>query len=163
MKRTARRRCASSKTPAYITKAPHRFTQRRARLDGPRGICRVCGIAVDRAARGRIRSWHDGRATASGEREPNCLRDYKIATRPRFAKAIVARRDGARCRSCSASLGRAYLWLQLDHVLPLCQGGGAGLDNLQLLCGACHAAKTSAEASARAAQRKAAVQCVASV
>ena len=148
--------------PSYTDRAPHRFAQRRARLDTPRGVCRVCGTVVERAARGRIRSWHDGRATAGGEREPNCLRDYKIATRPRFAKAIIARRDGARCRSCSASRGRAYLWLQLDHVRPLCQNGSPGLDNLQLLCGACHAAKTSAEASARAAQRKAAAQCAAS-
>lgn len=34
-------------------------------------------------------------------------------------------------------------WYEVDHVLPVCEGGGLlGPDNLRLICGACHAAAT---------------------
>jgi 5-methylcytosine-specific restriction endonuclease McrA len=39
--------------------------------------------------------------------------------------------------------------LEVDHRLPLSEGGDNALDNLWLLCVDCHKAKTSAERSAR--------------
>ena len=35
---------------------------------------------------------------------------------------------------------------ELDHILPLCQGGSDDPENLQVLCACCHAAKSKAEA-----------------
>ncbi len=52
------------------------------------------------------------------------------------------------CRGCGCT------WLpwrdEVDHHVPLEQGGSNADSNLQLLCDDCHKAKTAAEASARA-------------
>ncbi|KOR22809.1 HNH endonuclease [Burkholderia cenocepacia] len=52
------------------------------------------------------------------------------------------------CRGCGCT------WLpwrdEVDHEVPLEQGGSNDDSNLQLLCDDCHKAKTAAEASARA-------------
>ena len=34
---------------------------------------------------------------------------------------------------------------EVDHIVPLSQGGGASPDNLQALCKSCHSRKTAAE------------------
>ena len=39
---------------------------------------------------------------------------------------------------------------QLEHIVPLCEGGTDDPDNLQGLCACCHAVKSAAEARARA-------------
>ncbi len=49
-------------------------------------------------------------------------------------------------------LPRRSLW-ELDHVVPLIEGGSHDADNLQTLCVPCHRSKTADEARARAAQR----------
>ena len=43
---------------------------------------------------------------------------------------------------------RKSLW-ELDHVVPLIDGGGHELSNLQTLCTPCHKRKTAREAAAR--------------
>lgn len=138
----------------YAKAAPHRHGARLARLDLPRGLCRVCGAAVAQGRGGRVRSWHDGRKDADGSCEPNCLRNYKIATRPSFGKRVIAARDGRSCKQCGAVRGRTYAWLHLDHIVPLADGGSADESNLQMLCPDCHKAKTAAEATVRAERRR---------
>ena len=67
-----------------------------------------------------------------------------MATRRR-----IMQRDGFACACC----GAVRMDHEVDHVVPLEQGGGNDDDNLQLLCGGpgqCHAAKTAAEAKERA-------------
>ena len=61
----------------------------------------------------------------------------------------VALRDGLRCVAC----GRPWVASRdkTDHILPRWQGGSDDDSNLQSLCVDCHDAKTSAEASERAA------------
>lgn len=44
--------------------------------------------------------------------------------------------------------------LEVDHVVPIIDGGSFELDNLQLLCQQCHRAKTATENRARAARRR---------
>lgn len=67
-------------------------------------------------------------------------------TRPHefAAKIMLAafRRAGGRCEACSAKItaGAEY-----DHVLPVALGGESTLDNCQVLCRACHAAKTAGD------------------
>lgn len=154
MGRIRRKRYRNGEIPAYVQNAPHRHGARMARKDLPRGLCRVCEQAVASGRRGRIRSWHDGRKLADGTRESNCLHRYKVATRPSYAKRVIATRDGRVCRLCKASRGKTYAWLHLDHITPLADGGTADEDNLQLICPDCHRDKTAAEATARAARRR---------
>jgi 5-methylcytosine-specific restriction endonuclease McrA len=66
-----------------------------------------------------------------------------MATRQR-----VALTHGYRCAGCGC------VWTpsrdQIDHTVPLEQGGSNDDSNLRPLCDACHKAKTAAEAGARA-------------
>lgn len=50
----------------------------------------------------------------------------------------LGRRDGFHCAICMSSESD----LQIDHVIPVAQGGDNDLDNLQLLCRSCNAAKS---------------------
>ena len=61
----------------------------------------------------------------------------------------VQQRDKFTCSACGAIRADH----EVDHRVPLEQGGSNDLDNLQLLCGGqdrCHAAKSKAEAKNRA-------------
>ena len=49
--------------------------------------------------------------------------------------------------------GWTSLW-DADHIDPLNEGGGYGLDNLQTLCTPCHKEKTAEQAGRKAKQRK---------
>lgn len=94
------------------------------------------------------------------------------AWRKRMFAALVAR-DGATCCQCGARDRRTctdggvfndsneycertrysrVIWrsiLEVEHRVPLHQGGTNDLDNLRLMCATCHRAKTTAEHSAR--------------
>ena len=59
---------------------------------------------------------------------------------------VVAASQRWRCGDCDDLLPAAF---QIDHRVPLWQGGPDRLDNLQALCPNCHAAKTQREAIAR--------------
>lgn len=64
---------------------------------------------------------------------------------PPSVKAIVWRRDGARCRHCGISDAESFALrgchLQLDHIVPWSWGGLSTVGNLQLLCRRCNLAK----------------------
>lgn len=64
-------------------------------------------------------------------------------------RRAVMLRDGYQCQGC----GIVRLDNEVDHRIPLEQGGSNEMDNLQTLCGGpagCHTRKTKAEATARA-------------
>jgi 5-methylcytosine-specific restriction endonuclease McrA len=133
--------------------------------DAPQGTCRWCGESIlhavgDHAGEiNRRRRWH-----------PECVEIYN-ASDPREARRIVRKRDRAICAHCQLDTkklkremkgrGRAKklreqgfvprhsLW-ELDHILPLIDGGSHALENLQTLCTPCHKAKTANEARERA-------------
>lgn len=137
--------------------------------DAPRGTCRWCGEAIlhERGdKRGRLdrrRRWH-----------PACVDAYN-ASDPREARRRVRRRDRGVCAGCGLDtyalkrrlrgrgshrklreLGfkpRKSLW-ELDHVVPLIDGGGHELRNLQTLCTPCHKRKTAEEAARRGERRR---------
>ncbi|WP_083383947.1 HNH endonuclease [Cupriavidus sp. USMAHM13] len=50
----------------------------------------------------------------------------------------IRERDGYRCRCCGIAVRRG----EVDHVIPLKDGGTEADDNCQLLCSPCHAEKT---------------------
>ena len=56
------------------------------------------------------------------------------------------------CDECKA-LPAPRLAHEVDHIVPLCDGGADADHNLQALNADCHARKTAAEASARAMRR----------
>ena len=62
----------------------------------------------------------------------------------------VAYEQGYKCASCTLLLPPDW---QLDHVLPLCAGGGNERANVQALCVACHTDKTARATRARPAVR----------
>lgn len=58
----------------------------------------------------------------------------------------IKARDLYTCAIC----GRVTGSLEVDHIVPLWQGGADADGNLQCLCAECHAAKTTGEAAVRA-------------
>lgn len=82
--------------------------------------------------------------------------DYKAGTTQRVrgrswmaTRREVLLRDGYRCRGC----GIVRMDNEVDHIIPLEQGGSNDTSNMQTLCGGpdgCHTRKTVEEAKVRA-------------
>ena len=56
---------------------------------------------------------------------------------PDDVRAFVWERDEGRCVRCGAEDD-----LQFDHVIPVAKGGGAAVDNIQIMCGDCNRQKS---------------------
>ena len=138
--------------------------------DAPQGTCRWCGESIlhengpKEGEPNRRRRWH-----------PACVDVYNESD-PREARRRVRKRDRGRCAACGLDtnalrrqlrgrgstrrireLGfkpRKSLW-ELDHVVPLIDGGSHALSNLQTLCTPCHKRKTADEATSRRVAREA--------
>ena len=93
-------------------------------MKAPRRSCVVCGRVIKD---GSYCDLHDTR----GQYDDPAYRTHREL-------ALV--RDGMRCVACGS-----YGPLEVDHVVPLSQGGGNDLDNLQVMCRSCHRAKTQAD------------------
>ena len=59
------------------------------------------------------------------------------------AREAILKRDGYLCQMCLPE--RAVLADEVDHIVPLCLGGGDNMENKQSLCKACHVAKSAEE------------------
>lgn len=57
----------------------------------------------------------------------------------------VLKRDGYLCQKCKAA-GRITEATQIDHEIPLAEGGSDDEYNLKSICAPCHEAKSKAEA-----------------
>ena len=57
----------------------------------------------------------------------------------------ILRRDGFVCIPCKTQ-GRIKLATEVDHIVPMFEGGSDAKANLQAICTECHKAKTQAEA-----------------
>jgi hypothetical protein len=60
-------------------------------------------------------------------------------TIPQDVKIAVAVRDEGLCQHCGTSTGP----MQYDHVIPYSVGGDNSVENIQLLCQRCNAAKSN--------------------
>lgn len=139
--------------------------------DAPRGQCRWCGEPILYQTQGKLgqidrrRRWH-----------PQCLDAYNLSD-PSEARRRIRRRDRGRCGACGLhtyalrrelrKIGRGRtkeirkrgfkprqsFW-ELDHIVPLIDGGSHGDENLQTLCTPCHARKTALEARERAVRKR---------
>lgn len=61
-------------------------------------------------------------------------------TNYRRQRQAALNRDRHRCVTCGATRD-----LQVDHIVPVSQGGTEDLTNLRTLCGRCHRSKTANE------------------
>jgi len=132
--------------------------------DAPRGTCRWCGDLIlhdSGEKRDQVdyrRRWH-----------PVCVDRYNESD-PREARRRARKRDRGVCQACGLdtnrlrrsvqgrgraarlrALGfptRRSLW-ELDHIVPLIDGGTHDLSNLQTLCAPCHRSKSARETRAR--------------
>ena len=114
---------------------------------GDPGWCRGCGGGPLPSAR---RRWCD---------DPQCRRLYygRLYTNVHWQKRHVVVRDGPVCYICGARFesplvdgGPVYPephMLELEHVVPLSQGGTEAPDNLRVACAPCHRIKSAAERS----------------
>ena len=59
-------------------------------------------------------------------------------TIPQDVKIAVSVRDGGKCQRCGSTKD-----LQYDHVIPYSMGGDNSVENIQLLCRRCNAAKSN--------------------
>jgi 5-methylcytosine-specific restriction endonuclease McrA len=73
----------------------------------------------------------------------------------RRSRPVTPRPDDARYAGpyCRAVWTERHAW-ELDHIVPLADGGTHELANMQTLCRPCHRAKTAREAAERARRRK---------
>ena len=101
------------------------------------GTCRWCGLQI-LGRDGNInkrRLWH-----------PECSAIYMIATRPRFARKALRKRDKKICAVCGVKCNSTDKPWEADHILPLWKSGGKheffDLSNLQTLCVPHHNDKT---------------------
>ena len=62
--------------------------------------------------------------------------------KPKIKEQGYARAAG-KCEACKAALIAGHI--HYDHILPCALGGKGVLANMQVLCTACHSAKTSKE------------------
>ena len=62
-------------------------------------------------------------------------------------RVTALRRDSYTCQPCRRS-GRITEATEVDHIVPKSQDGEDDIENLQGICKACHAAKTTREAAA---------------
>ena len=73
---------------------------------------------------------------SSGTTAPAAKRSRSI---PQDVKIAVAVRDEGLCQHCGTSAGP----MQYDHVIPYSMGGDNSVENIQLLCRRCNAAKSN--------------------
>ena len=56
----------------------------------------------------------------------------------------ILERDGHVCVICGRGPDRENrIWLEVDHIIPLADGGGNDDNNLRTLCNECHRARQS--------------------
>lgn len=108
------------------------------------GRCRVC-CEVIRNKDGKVsrRQWHQ-----------ECWERYALRSgNMQYVRQFVWKRDNGVCATCGRQHTEWGGW-EADHIVPLSDGGGFDLDNLQTLCSLpCHRDKTVAEARKRSQAR----------
>lgn len=123
------------------------------------GVCRYCGGPVAKPRRtfcsGRRAkfSYPEGDEIAiPGE---GCVHEHCIRSNPGYARQCVFVRDRGACAVCGRVCGGLRGRWEMDHIVPVVEGGGAcGLENLRTLCPDHHREATAALAKRRADRRR---------
>lgn len=120
---------------------------------GRDGHCTVC----DKPLAGRQKVF-------CGNRECKRLHFFRVYHGVHWQKRHVIVRDGCMCNGCGDEFmsplvegGPLYPMphmLELDHIVPLADGGSEDESNLQVLCRKCHKEKTAREAGPRFVRKR---------
>lgn len=62
----------------------------------------------------------------------------------RRKREAVLKRDGNLCQPCNRS-GKLQIAHEVDHIVPMSEGGSDDEANLEAICTGCHKVKTAAE------------------
>lgn len=110
-----------------------------------RGDCRWCGFEiVDNGKRNNRKRWHQ-----------ECVDKYNLLRFPHsymnrhFDCCAICKANGSEIPNRPGKYGWSFSPFDIDHVVPLIDGGSFELENLQLLCWQCHLKKTKQEAKNR--------------
>lgn len=137
--------CTDACRDSYYLATSTDFLRMRV-FERDKGICAECGLDCDALEQ---RVW--GFSTmVKKPRHSNIRRALLLPHAVRTQKACVLVAQGF--ARLSANTPRT-LW-EADHIEPIADGGGFGLDNLQTLCQPDHIKKSSDEAGWRAKRRK---------
>ncbi len=108
------------------------------------GVCADCGIDVEALER----------ETHSVNRD---LQKRGLDYVPATQQVVTGLLEEWLGRRIGRAVGIVYLdrsWWEADHIVPLIEGGGHGLDNLRTLCVWCHRGATKELAGRRADARR---------
>lgn len=111
-----------------------------------RSSCAECGAPTDGA---RYCAAHEHLAGEAGRLARQPYRHTYSDPEYRRGRAAALHRAGGTCERC----GRSAAHLQVDHIVPLRDGGSNARDNLQALCWACHQEKSRSDKRKRKAVR----------
>ena len=98
---------------------------------------------------------HSARVTSSGIKLEEGATWHPRSASGRFMRMVLFERAGRCCQKCGTALsfdGPAATW-NVDHAIPVFKGGETSLSNLQILCWACHDAKSAVEKSEASRER----------
>ena len=99
------------------------------------GICATCG-------RDTVTAEREGAAAFNALRAEACQDGMSPSGLSPEDRRVLAKRQEAVLKSYGWA---RHSWREVDHILPVCEGGGLlGPENLRLLCGACQLAATAA-------------------
>ena len=94
-----------------------------------------------RAACEALAAFHDGKISREQMLEGNTGKPAR-RTIPLKDRWAVLKRDNYRCAKCGASPSNDHkVALEVDHIIPVANGGGNAIDNLQALCQGCNQGK----------------------
>lgn len=110
---------------------------RRERGANGRELCRWCGTEVS----GRRISWCSDR----------CVNAYLARQWPEISRRVYEESPG--CRECGVPKEAPGVKWEVDHIVPVADGGDDRPDNLRLLCRPCHVRITTEWRRQRAASR----------
>lgn len=112
------------------------------------GICQLCRLDVKKLEAGAKRLMRTIKRISWEPDKHHLMRAKRAGLR---LQAIL--RKQVPSFAFSWSLHLPHLW-EMDHAVPLVEGGSNRVENLRVLCRACHRAETKALAGRLAAKRK---------
>jgi 5-methylcytosine-specific restriction endonuclease McrA len=90
-------------------------------------------------ARRLLADYKEGRITRDQLLTPTPDRSNRRPIPPALRLRVLMR-DGQRCVICGQGAKEGAV-LEVDHIVPVCKGGGDGMENLRTLCRACNRGK----------------------